>query len=142
MIASGARTGLVTPRRYALVCDVGRAINPLIVEGQLVGGIIHGLGGTLLEELGYDERGQLLTTTFMDYLIPSAGDCPRVDITILEDASPSNPLGVKGVGEAGTSGAGAALANAVANALGPKAAVMRLPLSPERVLQILGAASS
>lgn len=142
VVAVDTRTGLVTPRRYALVCDVGRAINPVIVEGQLVGGIIHGLGGTLLEELVYDERGQLLTTTFMDYLIPSAGECPKVEITILEDAaSPSNPLGVKGVGEAGTSGAGAALANAVANALGPKAAVMRLPLSPERVLQILGAAA-
>ncbi|MEK7880228.1 MAG: molybdopterin cofactor-binding domain-containing protein, partial [candidate division NC10 bacterium] len=141
VVAVDTRTGLVMPRRYALVCDVGRAINPVIVEGQLVGGIIHGLGGTLLEELVYDERGQLLTTTFMDYLIPSAGECPKFEITILEDAaSPSNPLGVKGVGEAGTSGAGAALANAVANALGPKAAVMRLPLSPERVLQILGAA--
>lgn len=138
VVAVDAKTGLVTTRRYALVCDVGRAINPVIVEGQLVGGVIHGLGGTLLEELVYDERGQLLTANFMDYLLPGAGECPKVEITILEEAtSPSNPLGVKGVGEAGTSGAGAALANAVANALGPGVEITRLPLNPKRLAWII-----
>jgi CO/xanthine dehydrogenase Mo-binding subunit len=139
VVAVDARTGLVTPREYWLVCDVGRAINPLIVEGQLVGGVIHGLGGTFLEELVYDGRGQLLTANFMDYLLPGAVECPDVKVTILEEAaSPTNPLGVKGVGEAGTSGAGAAFANAVADALGPGVELTALPLSPDRVLAMLG----
>jgi CO/xanthine dehydrogenase Mo-binding subunit len=138
VVAVDVRTGFVTSRGYWLVCDVGRAINPLIVEGQLVGGVIHGLGGTFLEELVYDERGQLLTANFMDYLLPGAGECPDVKVTILEEAaSPSNPLGVKGVGEAGTSGAGAALANAVADALGVGVELTTLPLSPHRVLAML-----
>jgi carbon-monoxide dehydrogenase large subunit len=110
----------------------------MIVEGQLAGGVIHGLGGTFLEELAYDESGQLLTTSFMDYLLPSSAECPEIDVTILEEhAALSNPLGVKGVGEAGTSGAGAAFANAVANALGAGVELTRLPLTPSRVLTLL-----
>jgi CO/xanthine dehydrogenase Mo-binding subunit len=125
----------VTPRRYAIVADVGRAINPTIVEGQLAGGVAHGLGGSLLEELVYDAHGQLLTTTFMDYLVPGSADVPPIDVTLVEAPAPSNPLGVKGAGEAGTSGTGAALANAVAHALGLP--VTTLPLSPARVLAML-----
>jgi CO/xanthine dehydrogenase Mo-binding subunit len=137
-VAVDTKTGLVTPRWYALVYDVGRAINPMIVEGQLVGGIIFGLGGTFLEELVYDANGQLLTTSFMDYLLPGSLECPQVEVTMLEDTpSPSNPLGVKGVGEAGTSGAGAAFANAVADALGSGAELTQLPLSPNRVFALL-----
>jgi len=135
VVAVDTRTGVVTPRRYAIVADVGRAINPAIVEGQLVGGVAHGLGGTLLEELVYDEHGQLLTTTFMDYLLPSAGEVPPIDVTLVEAPTPSNPLGVKGAGEAGTSGAGAAFANAVADALGLP--ITSLPLSPRRLLAML-----
>jgi carbon-monoxide dehydrogenase large subunit len=138
VVAVDTQTGLVTPRRYAVLTDVGRAIHPVIVEAQLVGGVIHGLGGTFLEELVYGDDGQLLTGSFMDYLLPSAAECPQVDVTILEEApAPSNPLGVKGVGESGTSGAGAALANAVADALGPHVLVTRLPLSPRRLLELL-----
>jgi CO/xanthine dehydrogenase Mo-binding subunit len=88
--------------------------------------------------LVYSEDGQLLTGSFMDYLLPTAPDCPEVAVTVLEEApSPSNPLGVKGVGESGTSGAGAVLANAVAAALGPAVEVTRLPLSPRRLLAML-----
>jgi CO/xanthine dehydrogenase Mo-binding subunit len=138
VVAVDTKTGLVTTRRYALLTDVGRAIHPVIVEAQLVGGVIHGLGGTFLEELVYSEDGQLLTGSFMDYLLPTAPDCPEVAVTVLEEApSPSNPLGVKGVGESGTSGAGAVLANAVAAALGPAVEVTRLPLSPRRLLAML-----
>jgi CO/xanthine dehydrogenase Mo-binding subunit len=140
VVAVDVRTGVVQPRRYAVVCDVGRAINPMIVEGQLVGGVIQGLGGALLEELVYDDGGQLLTQSLMDYLLPSAAESPAVEVTLLEEApSPSNPLGVKGVGELGTSGAGAALANAVANALGPGVEITRLPLSPDRLHMLLAA---
>jgi carbon-monoxide dehydrogenase large subunit len=138
LVAVDRETGLVTPLRYVLVCDVGRAINPLLVEGQLVGGVVHGLGGALLEELVYDDDGQLLTTTFVDYLLPSAAECPTIDVLILEEGGvTSNPLGVKGVGETGTSGAGAALANAVAHALGPAAEIRTLPLSPRRLFPFL-----
>jgi CO/xanthine dehydrogenase Mo-binding subunit len=138
VVAVDTKTGLVTPRWYALVYDVGKAINPMIVEGQLVGGIIFGLGGTFLEELVYDADGQLLTTSFMDYLLPCSLGCPKVEVTTLEETpSPSNPLGVKGVGEAGTSGAGASLANAVADALGPGVDLTTLPLSPDRVRAML-----
>jgi CO/xanthine dehydrogenase Mo-binding subunit len=120
-----------------LLTDVGRAINPIIVEGQLVGGVVHGLGGTFLEELVYNDDGQLLTGSFMDYLLPTSAECPAVDVTIVEAPSPSNPLGVKGVGESGTSGAGAALANAVANAIGARPEITTLPLSPRRLVALL-----
>ena len=138
LVSVDVETGAVTPLRYVLVCDVGRAINPLIVDGQLVGGVVHGLGGALLEELVYDETGQLLTTTLMDYLVPSAGDCPDIDVQILEEGGvTSNPLGVKGVGESGTSGAGAAVANAVAHALGAGTDIRAVPLSPRRLFAVL-----
>jgi len=142
LVAADTQTAAVTPLRYVLVCDIGRAINPRIVEGQLVGGVVHGLGGAFLEELVYDDDGQLLTTTFMDYLLPSASDCPPVDIVILEAGGVrSNPLGVKGVGETGTSGAGAAFANAVAAALGPRVEITALPLSPRRLYALLAGVS-
>jgi CO/xanthine dehydrogenase Mo-binding subunit len=122
-------TGTVTPLRYVLVCDVGRAINPRLVEGQLMGGVAHGVGGALLQQLVYDADGQLLTGTFMEYAVPRADGIPPIDVVILEEGGvASNPLGVKGVGETGTSGAGAAVANAVANALGSGAPIDALPI--------------
>lgn len=130
-------TGQVALRRYAIAYDVGRAINPMLVEGQIVGGLAQGIGGALLEELAYDAEGQILSTTFMDYLLPTATDMPdTLSVRILEETpSPLNPLGVKGVGEGGTAGAGAAIANAVADALRPWGVeVTALPLSPDRVL--------
>ena len=135
-------TGFVAPLRYVLVCDVGRAINPLLVEGQLVGGVVHGLGGALLQELVYDADGQLLTGTFMDYAMPRADAMPAIDVLMLEEGGvTSNPLGVKGVGETGTSGAGAALANAVADALGPEFEITSLPVSPRCLGRVLTSVS-
>lgn len=128
-------TGQVTVDRYVVSADVGRAINPMIVEGQIVGGAVQGISGALLERLEYDSSGQLLSGTFMDYALPTAADCARVEAIVFEDQpTPSNPLGAKGVGEAGTSGAGAAIANAVADALRPLGArVTEIPLTPERI---------
>ena len=136
-------TGEIRVLRYAMAYDVGRAINPTIVEGQLVGGLAQGLGGALLEELVYDAGGQLITTSFMDYLLPGAAEMPAsVALRVLEDApSPLNPLGLKGAGEGGCTGAGAALANAVADALAPFGVTIReLPLSPDRVRALVRAA--
>jgi carbon-monoxide dehydrogenase large subunit/6-hydroxypseudooxynicotine dehydrogenase subunit gamma len=135
-----AETGQVKLLKYVIAYDVGRAVNPVIVDGQLVGALGQGIGGALLEELCYDAQGQLLTTTFMDYLLPTSMEMPgETRARILEDApTPLNPLGVKGVGEGGSSGAGAAIANAVADALAPLGvAVRELPLSPDRILRIL-----
>ena len=130
-------TGQVAILDYAIAYDVGKAVNPRLVEGQLVGGLAQGIGGALLEELAYDEDGQLLSATFMDYLMPTSMEMPkRVTIRILEETpTPLNPLGVKGAGEGGTAAVGAAIANAVADALGPWGVeVTELPLSPGRVL--------
>ena len=134
------QTGQVSLRAYAIAYDVGKAINPMIVEGQLVGGLAQGIGGSLLEELAYAEDGQILTTSFMDYLLPTAAEmAPRTLIRILEDApSPLNPLGVKGAGEGGVAGASGAIANAVADALAPFGVnVTALPLSPERIVRLI-----
>jgi aerobic carbon-monoxide dehydrogenase large subunit len=118
-----------------VVEDVGRCINPLIVHGQAVGGAVQGIGATLLEELAYGDNGQLLSGTFMDYLLPTSQDVPRIESIILEEApSPLNPLGVKGAGEGGIVATGAALANAVAHALAPLGVKVKdLPLSPNRI---------
>ncbi len=134
VVAVDTRTGVVSPQRYFLVCDVGRAVNPLVVEGQLVGGVVHGLGGALFEELAYDDNGQLVTTTFMDYLLPSATECPPIDVVMYEEqAGAPGVEGVHGVGEAGTAGAGAALASAVADALGGRT-IRDVLLKAENVL--------
>ena len=112
----------------------GRSI-PTIVEGQLVGGAVQGISGALHEELVHDETGQLLTGTLMDYSVPTAeSTCHVVESIVFESRTPSNPLGVKGVGEGGISGSGAAVANAVADALRPLGArIAELPLTPARV---------
>jgi aerobic carbon-monoxide dehydrogenase large subunit len=134
-------TGFLKIHKYLIAYDIGRAINPMLVEGQLVGGMAQGLGGALLEEFSYDSEGQLLAGSFMDYLLPSSMEVPPVEIVLTEDApSPLNPLGVKGVGEGGTVGVGAALANAVCNALGGKVEIKRLPLTPDRVLDAVKSA--
>jgi carbon-monoxide dehydrogenase large subunit/6-hydroxypseudooxynicotine dehydrogenase subunit gamma len=128
-------TGAIRVPRYTIAYDVGRAVNPQLVEGQIVGGAAQGLGGALLEELVYDASGQLVSGSFLDYLLPTAAEVPAVDVLITEDApSPLNPLGVKGAGEGGTAAAGAVIANAVSDALG--AEVLRLPLSPQAVLEL------
>lgn len=133
-------TGKVTVLKYVITCDVGRAINPAIVEGQMIGGMVQGLGGALLEELSYDDRAQLLTTTFMDYLLPTTMEAPLTCIVhIREDApAPHNPLGVKGAGEGGIIAAPAAIANAVEDALRPFGVrINALPLTPDRLLSLV-----
>ena len=128
-------TGRVTVRRYALVEDCGRVINPLIVEGQIHGAVAQGIGEALLESVVYDDDGQLLTATLMDYALPRADDLPLLEIGHLETPSPITPGGVKGMGEGGTIGAPATIANAVADAvrhLGVQ--INTLPIRPESLL--------
>ncbi|MBI3328637.1 MAG: molybdopterin-dependent oxidoreductase, partial [Nitrospinae bacterium] len=134
-VAVDPETGKLEILRYVVVEDVGRCINPLLVHGQAVGGAAQGIGATILEELVYDDNGQLLAGSFMDYLLPTSHDVPPIDSIVLEDApSPLNPLGVKGAGEGGIVATGAALANAVAHALAPLGVQVReLPLSPNKI---------
>ena len=128
-------TGMVDILRYLVLEDVGRAVNPLLVHGQALGAAAQGIGGTLLEELAYNEDGQLLTTTLLDYPLPSATEIPPVESIITEySPSPLNPLGVKGAGEGGIVACGAALANAVSHALSSLGIqIKELPLSPDRI---------
>jgi aerobic carbon-monoxide dehydrogenase large subunit len=130
-------TGGVRVRRYFIGYEVGRAVNPALVEGQLVGGAAQGLGGALMEAFRYDAEGQPQCTSFMDYLLPSAAEVPAVGTHVREDApSPGNPLGAKGAGEGGVDGAGAAVAAAVEDALGVTRAVAAVPVAPEDVRAI------
>jgi carbon-monoxide dehydrogenase large subunit/6-hydroxypseudooxynicotine dehydrogenase subunit gamma len=127
-------TGRVQVLRYLVAYEVGRAINPMLVEGQLRGGAAQGIGGALLEEFCYDEAGQPQSATFMDYRMPTAAEVPPIDVLLAQDApAPGNPLGAKGAGEGGVSAAGAAIASAVRDALGLPGSVGRLPLTPARV---------
>jgi carbon-monoxide dehydrogenase large subunit len=137
-----AETGRPSVTRCLVVCDVGRAVNPLIVDGQLVGAAAQGIGGALLEEFVYGEEGQPQSTSFMDYCLPTAAELPRIDAIALElvqhRKESSNPLGVKGAGEGGIVGVGAAVANAVADAVGAAGCeITRLPVTPERVRELL-----
>jgi aerobic carbon-monoxide dehydrogenase large subunit len=127
-------TGQVRVLRYLVAYEVGRAINPMLVEGQLRGGVAQGIGGALFEEFSYDEDGQPQAITFMEYRLPTAAEVPPVDVLLSQDApSPGNPLGVMGAGEGGINAVGAAVANAVRDALGLAGGVGRLPLTPVRV---------
>ncbi|MGB7098173.1 MAG: xanthine dehydrogenase family protein molybdopterin-binding subunit [Xanthobacteraceae bacterium] len=131
-------TGDVKLSRYVVVNDCGRMINPMIVEGQIAGGIAQGAGGALLEELVYDEQGQLLTASLLDYPLPTSLDLPPIEISHLVSPSNLNPLGVKGVGEGGAIGAHAAVTNAVADAIAHTGARVReTPLRPAVVWKLL-----
>jgi aerobic carbon-monoxide dehydrogenase large subunit len=134
-VAVDPDTGKIEVRRYVVVEDIGRCINPLLVHGQTVGAAVQGIGATVLEELVYGENGQLLSGTLMDYLLPTSLDAPAIETITLEEApSPLNPLGVKGAGEGGIVATGAALANAVSHALAPLGVeVKELPLSPNKI---------
>ena len=128
-------TGYVRLLRYVVAHDCGKVINPTIVEGQVHGGVAQGVGGALFEEMAYDDEGQLLTGTLMDYLMPSATDLPRIDTVHLEYPSPRNPLGMKGLGEGGAISPPAAIANAIDDALAPLGVrITETPASPARVL--------
>jgi CO/xanthine dehydrogenase Mo-binding subunit len=110
----------------------------MLVEGQIVGGVAQGLGGALLEEFVYDERGEPLSVTFADYLMPTAREMPPVEVLLTEDApSPNNALGMKGAGEAGITGVGAAIAAAIDDAIGLPGAIRELPVTPQRLRAIL-----
>jgi carbon-monoxide dehydrogenase large subunit len=131
-------TGAVQLLRYVLVHDCGRSVNPMVVDAQMEGGTVQGIGSALMEECPFDGAGQPLATTLMDYLIPTAGDVPWVDQDHLNALSPRNPLGIKGIGEGGAIGPPAAIANAVEDALSPFGVVVtEIPLTPERVLALI-----
>ena len=131
-------TGAVTVERYLLAYDIGRAVNPMLVEGQLAGGFAQGVGGALLEEFRYDERGEPLSVNFADYLMPTAREVPPLDVLITQDApSPLNALGLKGAGEGGVNAVGAAIAAAIDDAIGVPGAITRLPVTPQRLREIL-----
>jgi aerobic carbon-monoxide dehydrogenase large subunit len=131
-------TGAVTLLRCVAVHDCGRPINPMIVEGQLHGGIAQGIGSALYEELVYDDTGQLLTATFMDYCPPRADQIPALDVMSLDYPSTVNPLGIKGVGESGIIAGAAAIGNAVEDALADRGVVVtRVPLTPRRIFELL-----
>ncbi|MDI4236994.1 xanthine dehydrogenase family protein molybdopterin-binding subunit [Bradyrhizobium sp. Arg237L] len=131
-------TCAVTIERYVVAYDVGRAVNPMLIEGQIVGGVAQGVGGAFLEEFVYDENGQPLAASFADYLMPTCHEVPDVEVLLREDApSPLNPLGVKGAGEGGINAAGAALAGAIDAAIQKPGAVAQLPITPGRLHAIL-----
>jgi carbon-monoxide dehydrogenase large subunit len=138
-VAVDPETGTVDILRYVVVEDVGHVINPLIVSGQAIGSAVQGIGGTILEELVYDENGQFVSGSLMDYALPTSQDVPEIeDITIDAAPSPLNPLGAKGAGEGGIVATGAALANAVSHALASYGVEVReLPLSPDRVRTLI-----
>jgi CO/xanthine dehydrogenase Mo-binding subunit len=131
-------TAQVEIKRYVVVHDCGRVINPMIVEGQIQGGVAHGIGNAFYEQLVYDDEGQLLNASFMDYLLPTATDVPNVETTHRETPSPLNPVGAKGVGEAGAIPTGALFAQAVEDALaGSGLEICEIPLSPNRLFELI-----
>jgi aerobic carbon-monoxide dehydrogenase large subunit len=131
-------TGLVSILRYVIGHDCGTVINPLLVDGQVLGGFAHGIGNALYEEPYYDESGQPQTTSYLDYALPSAVEVPPVELVHLYTPSPLNPLGVKGAGEGGTIPVPATIANAVEDALRPFGArITRLPLTPAKIFAAL-----
>ncbi|WP_214366405.1 xanthine dehydrogenase family protein molybdopterin-binding subunit [Pseudonocardia sp. H11422] len=134
-----ADTGVVTLDRIVAIEDCGTVINPMIVEAQVQGAIVQGIGGALFEQFVYGDDGQPLTTTYMDYLIPTSTDIPPIEVLSLESPSPFSVGGIKGMGEGGQIAAPAAVANAVADALAPFGArVRKLPLAPDYVLRLMG----
>jgi carbon-monoxide dehydrogenase large subunit len=136
-----ADTGKVKVVRYVAVDDCGNPINPLLIDGQVHGGIVHGVGQALYERVHYDEDGQLVTGTFVDYALPTAAELPSFETDRTVTPSPVNSLGVKGVGEAGTIAASAAVTCAVIDALRPLGVTyMNMPLSPMRVWEAISEA--
>jgi carbon-monoxide dehydrogenase large subunit len=128
--------GRVKIEKYAVAHDCGVMVNPMLVEGQIVGGTVQGIGGALLEEIKYDAQGQPLATSLMDYLLPTAWDFPPLQLVHQHSPSPLNPFGVKGVGEGGPIGPPAALANAISDALRPfKVEFNRTPITPQHICQ-------
>ena len=131
-------TGMVTFVKYAAVHDCGRLINPMVVEGQIHGGVAQGIGGAFFERLVYNEEGQPISASFMDYLIPTATEIPAIAVDHVETPSPLNPLGMKGAGEAGVIPVPALFASAIDDALSPfHVRVREMPLHPCRLHELL-----
>ena len=134
-------TGIIKLLDYVVSHDAGKLINPLLVDGQIHGGVAQGIGAALYEEIAYDQNGQLLSGSFVNYLLPGAMEVPNIKTVHLESPSPLNPLGVKGLGEGGAIAPPAAIANALADALLPfRVRVNEIPLSPNRVMELLAGA--
>ncbi len=127
----------VTVLKYVVIHDCGKVINPLILDGQIQGGVAQGLGNAFYEELVYNENGQLLNGSFMDFLLPTSLDVPRIDIGHEETPSPLNPIGTKGAGEAGAIPAAAVFAQAVEDALGYEVEIREIPLNPSRLWELV-----
>jgi carbon-monoxide dehydrogenase large subunit len=133
-------TGAVRILRYIAMNDCGRLINPLIVEGQIHRGIVHGIGNALFEYMRYDENAQPLSTTFADYLLPTSTEIPRIELMFTENARPTDPLGVTGVGEVGTIPVVAAIASAVDDALTDCGVrITAIPIDPVRLVEQIDA---
>jgi carbon-monoxide dehydrogenase large subunit len=139
IVAVDVGTGEVRVTDYGIFHDCGRVINPLVVAGQIHGGVAQGIAGALYEELAYDDEAQPLSTTFADYLLPTAAEIPAFDLEELETPAPEIPLGVKGVGESGTIGPPAAIVSAIDDALAgfASAQITRTPVTPIDILQVV-----
>jgi len=132
-------TGLVNIERLCIAHDCGKVINPMVVNGQIIGGAAHGIGNALLEEMVFDENAQPVSTNFGEYLLPLSTNMPVIDLVHLETPSPLNPLGVKGAGESGTIPAIAAIISAVENALKPfDVKITQAPITPQKIIELLG----
>jgi carbon-monoxide dehydrogenase large subunit len=133
-------TGDSRVTRYVVAHDCGRLINPQVVDGQIRGGVVHGIGNALYERMRHDEAGQPLTTTYGDYLLPAASEMPDIEIHHIETPSPRNPIGAKGAGEGGTIPAAACVISAIENALGSAAPFLTThPVSPEQIAEWVNA---
>ena len=131
-------TGAVSVLDYTVVHDCGRMINPMVVEGQVVGGAVHGLGSALFERMIFDNMGQPLTINLGEYVMPTAPDVPRLRVSHMESPSPLNPLGVKGAGEGGVIPVPSAIAAAIEDALEPfSVKIVNVPITPEKLVQLI-----
>jgi carbon-monoxide dehydrogenase large subunit len=138
VIEVDVQTGAVQLLDYIVAHDAGRLINPLLVEGQIHGGVAQGIGAALYEEIAYDRNGQILSGSLVNYLLPGAQEVPAIKTVHLESPSSLNPLGVKGLGEGGAIAPPAAIANALADALRSfRPRVNEIPLTPDRVLKLI-----
>jgi carbon-monoxide dehydrogenase large subunit len=136
-------TGGVSLLNYVVVNDCGKAINPQMAEGQIHGGVVHGIGNALFEWMGYDDNAQPFTTTFADYLLPTASEVPPIKVELVEYPSTKNPLGVKGIGEAGTVPAAAAIVSGIEDALRDyRITIGEIPITPARLFELIRVSSA
>ena len=132
------QTMMLKIKKYVVVHDCGKVINPMILAGQIHGGVAQGIGNAIYEQLVYDESGQLTNASFMDYLLPTANDVPKIESDHIETPSPLNPLGVKGAGEAGAIPVGPLFAQAIEDALAEfDLEILEIPLSPNRLFELV-----